>query len=83
MTSDLEHPTYANPTVVEALCHLDFEPSPEATWQISRPTNFLQLVSIEYPNVEPVSSPGITISPGGPPTLRIAAALKLSNDDKS
>jgi uncharacterized protein (TIGR04255 family) len=83
MTSDLEHPTYANPTVVEALCHLDFEPSSESAWQISRPTEFLQLVSDEYRNVEAVSSPSITISPPGPPTLRITAALKLSNDDKS
>jgi uncharacterized protein (TIGR04255 family) len=80
MTGDLEHPTYPNPTVVEALCHIDFEPSPEAAWQISRPTRFLQLVTDEYPNVYPVSIPNITMTPLGP-GVQIVAALRLSNEE--
>jgi uncharacterized protein (TIGR04255 family) len=82
MSSDPEHPTYANPTIVEALCHLDFEPSKDSEWQIGRPTKFLQLVGDEYPSFEPVPNPGFTLGPTGSPTLRIGAALRLSTEDR-
>src|SRR5690348_13173886 len=87
MTGDLDHPTYPNPTVVEALCHVDFEPSQDASWQVSRPTPFLTTIEGEYPIVEPLPNPGITVtfdSLGGAPKVTPAPPnLKLSNNDKS
>jgi uncharacterized protein (TIGR04255 family) len=80
MTGDSEHPTYPNPTVVDALCHIDFEPSSEGGWQISRPTKFLQMVSDEYPNMNPVSVPTVSLSTAGS-ELRFGGALRLSNDN--
>lgn len=82
MTGDLEHPTYPNPTVVQALCHIEFDSSAEASWQISRPTQFLQAVADEYPNISPLSAPTITSAAGGP-TIQITPSLRLQNDDKS
>jgi uncharacterized protein (TIGR04255 family) len=87
MTDDTDHPTYPNPTIVEAVCQVDFEPPPDSGWQIGRPAEFLRLVSAEYPYIEPIPGPVVTISVGQagemPQFLPRASALKLSVDTKT
>jgi uncharacterized protein (TIGR04255 family) len=82
-----EHPTYPNPTVAEALCHVDFELSSDSDWRISRPASLLQAVSSEYPNIEPVPNPAVTVSfdpssPAAPKVMPAPPNLRLSSDDR-
>jgi uncharacterized protein (TIGR04255 family) len=87
MTGDADHPTYPNPTIIEAVCQIDFEPAPETGWRIGRPADFLRLVSPEYPIFEPVPGPALTIAVGQvgavPQIVPQASALKLSVDNKT
>lgn len=87
MASERLHPTYPNPTVVEAICHLEFEPSPQSGWQITRPAELLKAVSQEYPNVELGPQIGMTLGVGmGGVTPRIVQGLpqlKVTNDART
>ena len=87
MTDDADHPTYPNPTVVEAVCQIEFEPPSNSGWRIGRPAEFLRLVSTEYPNIEPIPGPAVTITiaqaGAAPPMVPHSSALKLSVDAKN
>lgn len=84
--ASLEHPTYPNPTVVEAVCQIDFDVPADSGWQIGRPAEFLKLISADYPNMEAIPLPGITISVGQtgfvPRIVKNSSALKLSADSR-
>src|SRR5712671_2783278 len=88
MTGDDEHPTYPNPTIAEALCHIDFQPVPEPDFQVGRPTPLLELTSSEYPNVEAVGGAGVGVAlsfdrfGAAPRIVPAPPALKLSSDDR-
>ena len=81
MSTERLHPTYPNPTVVEATCNLEFQPSPQAGWQISRPTDLLNSLSPDYRNVELGPRIGMSLGVGaagmaprfiqGPPQLMV------------
>lgn len=81
------HPTYPNPTITDAVCHVQFEPSPQSGWQISRPTAFLQAVQGEYPIVQSSLELGAAIqpTPAGlvPQVLSGTPQLRLSSEDQA
>ena len=87
MTDDAEHPTYLNPTIIEAVCQFDFEPPVDSGWQVGRPAAFLAAVSNEYPIMEPIPGPAvmIAIGPAGgvPQVVPHSSALKLTVDQRT
>lgn len=78
------HPTYPNPTLVEAVCNVEFEGS-QAGWQIARPGQFLKLVADEYPNLQagPAMGLGVMLTQTGvaPKITAGPSQLRLTTED--
>ncbi len=87
MTDDTDHPTYPNPTVAEAICHVDFDPPTPPTWSVGRPTRFLELTSTEYPNIEGGArigiAPAFDLSGAVPRAIATPPAFKLQSENKT
>lgn len=56
------HPTYPNPTIVEALCEVHFRPL--GGWRGSLFGEFFKRVQNQYPEMEPVSEIGLQLEHG-------------------
>ncbi len=55
------HPTYPNSVIVEALCEIHFELSPEKPWKASFPGAFFKQIQDDYPEMEPIQDAGLRI----------------------
>ena len=58
------HPTYPNPTVVEAVCEIHFGRSPDKPWKPSLPGELFKVVQDDYPEIEPVVEVGVQLEFG-------------------
>jgi uncharacterized protein (TIGR04255 family) len=57
-----DHPSYANPTIVEALCEVHVRR--EGGWHPSLPGELFKVIQDEYPAMEPVSEIGLQLEHG-------------------
>lgn len=48
----IAHPSYANPTIVEALCEIHFVPDVDRSWSDSNPLPLTNILNGEFPIVE-------------------------------
>jgi len=55
-----EHPTYLNPSIVEALCEIQFTVSERATLQ-DYAGKFFEAIKDDFPTVEPVAEVGVQV----------------------
>lgn len=62
MADERQHPTYPNPTIIEALCRVEFHSAQDSEWQLGRPAPFIGAVSREYPNMEYLAAPMLALS---------------------
>jgi len=46
------HPSFANPTIAEALCEIHFLANPEHPWVTSRPFPLYKRIEAEFPGME-------------------------------
>jgi uncharacterized protein (TIGR04255 family) len=59
-----EHPSYPNPTIVEALCEVHFVLSSEQPWKPSLPGEFFKRIQKDYPEMEPVHNLAVQFEVG-------------------
>jgi len=64
MVKATEHPSYPNPTIVEAVCEIQFELSEENPWKPSLFGDFYKNVQDEYPEMEPLQGVGLQLQVG-------------------
>jgi uncharacterized protein (TIGR04255 family) len=50
----VDHPTYPNPTIVEAVCELRFTPDVQGKWESNYFSDFSEKIKGDYPAFEPV-----------------------------
>jgi len=58
------HPSYPNPTIVEALCEVHFRLPPEKPWKASLPGEFFKCIQDDYPEMEPLQEMGLQFEIG-------------------
>lgn len=59
MATKIPHPSYSNPTIVEAVCEMHFRLPPEKPWKASLPGEFFKRIQDEYPEMEPLQEMGL------------------------
>src|SRR5690606_12608287 len=47
-----DHPTFPNPTIVEALCEVHFVPAADRPWSVTRPLPLFRAVEAQFPLFE-------------------------------
>lgn len=56
-----EHPSFANPTIREAICEIHFALPAERSWESHLFGDFYQKIQAEFPGLEPVTETGIQV----------------------
>jgi uncharacterized protein (TIGR04255 family) len=60
----VQHLSYPNPTIVEALCEIHFQPPEGASWKPSLPGELFKQIQQEFPEMEPVLEVGVQLELG-------------------
>lgn len=59
-----DHPTYPNPTIIEALCEIHFAMPDGVRWEASLLGEMYKAVQAEFPIMEPVQNVGVSLEFG-------------------
>jgi len=58
-SNTVQHPSYPNPTIVEALCEIHFQLPEGVSWKPSLPGELFKQIQNDYPEMEPVVEVGV------------------------
>lgn len=64
MAMVIDHPTYPNPTISEALCEIHYKLLPENPWKPSLPGKLFMNIQGDFPEMEPGIDMGIEVGVG-------------------
>ena len=80
------HPTYPNPTLVEALCEVHLRLGPERPWRPTTASELYKRIQDRYPTFEPINELGVQISFGSQGVIPQVAAprtrMKFTHRDR-
>ena len=83
----VDHPTYPNPTIVEAVCELRFTPDGQGKWESTYFSEFSEKIKGDYPAFEPVQQHAAQVVLGAQGiashAFQVEQRMKFKNSDES